>query len=145
MECHGKVIFRQNADVVGSFSDGICRGRTIDSFFAHAGTFKLAVYRAVDIFSLFLFYIPLSSVSVWRFEPNLPACPGARTSSRGLGYPSREKNIQTLSIETINKATIECAKVNATKIHFVSHSMGGILVRYYLEVCELQNLLHCKR
>lgn len=57
-----------------------------------------------------------------------------------IGYPSREKNIQTLSIETINRAIIECEKVNAAKIHFVAHSMGAILVRYYLEVNKLRNL-----
>ena len=57
-----------------------------------------------------------------------------------IGYPSREKNIQTLSIETINQATIECAKVNAAKINFVTHSMGGILARYYLEVNKMHNL-----
>ena len=57
-----------------------------------------------------------------------------------VGYPSLKENIQTLSGETIEKARAECASVGASKIHFVTHSMGAILARYYLEYNEMREL-----
>jgi alpha-beta hydrolase superfamily lysophospholipase len=45
-----------------------------------------------------------------------------------IGYPSREKTIQELSVDAIPAAIEECKSYDARKIHFVTHSMGGILV-----------------
>ena len=64
---------------------------------------------------------------------------GSRCRSRlGVGRsdlddPSRDKPIEALATAVVPEALERCRDARATPIHFVTHSMGGMVVRYYLE------------
>lgn len=46
-----------------------------------------------------------------------------------IGYPSTEFNIETLVAEKVLPEIEKCAEISETPLHFVTHSLGGILVR----------------
>ncbi len=57
-----------------------------------------------------------------------------------MEYPSRSATIDKLSDDAIGRAVADCEKNKATKINFVTHSLGGILVRSYLSRHTIPNL-----
>lgn len=48
-------------------------------------------------------------------------------------YPSTQEPIEQLASTTITEALSYCRSLDSKRIHFVSHSLGGILIRYYLQ------------
>jgi len=48
-----------------------------------------------------------------------------------VGYPSRSADIGTLGEQVVGGTLEHCLATGATEVHFVCHSLGGILVREY--------------
>lgn len=57
-----------------------------------------------------------------------------------LNYPSTDHPIEYLANTVLRNAIARCPADPETKIHFVTHSLGGIIVRYYLKQNKLSNL-----
>jgi len=54
-----------------------------------------------------------------------------------IDYPSRDYSIEELAEQVFTKALLKCAN---RKVNFVTHSMGGILVRQYLSKHKINEL-----
>ena len=59
---------------------------------------------------------------------------------RSLGYPSTEKSVEDLANDHLAPAIAECQTNRPAKIHFVTHSLGAIVLRQYLSSRPLPNI-----
>ncbi len=57
-----------------------------------------------------------------------------------LDYPSRKKTVEIIAEEEFAQGIQLCEQAGARKIHFVTHSLGGIIVRHALACQKLKNL-----
>lgn len=75
--------------------------------------------------------------SMKNIQKKLEAC-GYLVWSKS--YPSRDENIVNLADSFLDEGIAYCRAMGVVNIHFVTHSMGGILVRQYLQNHVLDNL-----
>lgn len=54
-------------------------------------------------------------------------------TTKNIGYSSTGETIESLSDKELSKVIEQYKKIGFKKIHFVTHSMGGLIVRYYLQ------------
>lgn len=57
-----------------------------------------------------------------------------------INYPSRQDSIPELAARAVGEGVADCRDQSARSIHFVTHSLGSILLRYYVQHNDLPEL-----
>jgi len=69
------------------------------------------------------------------------ALEGAGFATANIDYPSRDYTVEELTAIAVTAGLEECRAIDdVERIHFVTHSLGGILVRQYLSMNTIAEL-----
>jgi pimeloyl-ACP methyl ester carboxylesterase len=77
----------------------------------------------------------------WRaMRPMAEALHEAGYTTANVDYPSQGGSIEEIAPPAVSAGLEECRGVGAKRIHFVTHSLGGILLRYENEHAPIPDL-----
>ncbi|MDJ0792644.1 MAG: alpha/beta fold hydrolase [Woeseiaceae bacterium] len=77
----------------------------------------------------------------WRaMQPMARALQDDGYTTVNVDYPSQLGTIQELAPMAVGLGLEQCRSAGASKVHFVTHSMGGILLRYANEQAPIKEL-----
>ena len=77
----------------------------------------------------------------WRaMRPMAEALQREGFTTANVDYPSQSGSIEEIAPVAVEIGLQECRETGATKIHFVTHSLGGILLRYQNKAAPIPEL-----
>lgn len=77
----------------------------------------------------------------WRaMQPMAEALRNAGFSTANVDYPSQAGTVEILAPLAVDTGLQQCRSAGASRIHFVTHSIGGILLRYSHQRAPIDDL-----